>query len=362
MATVRKRRERRVPEALPDEAPRRPPRGRIVVALLALILGSGIWIARNIKENDSTPDFRSAPAESPKETPPPVSEKVGKPDTPPPPKTAEMKMEREEEKIGPFIVHDRELTVLLSYKKSSRDGVENDRTVEGFEVRDERNRLYHQESFGTPGLRGESGSFEAKIGVKVFKIEGKNGEGLIFYYDIRANDLPAAAFQVFGLQDEQLAPLSAVIGVDGAIDPAPNGGSENTLRLLPGDLIQVHQRTGPLLLRIPFAVDFQKSNLRLVQSSGLFDFEPPGQSPPEPGKLQFFSGVEPGAKEETVDLKGTEEIKLTGAYAEVRVKDDPVWNRPLEVSNLWLMVAIGKKEGWVTGKENGARLGLQGRG
>lgn len=371
MTQIPKRRSKRLPQRRPQQPPQQPPqeappqapRRRILVALLALLIGgSGIWFAYQTG-NDAAPGVKSAPVGAPKETRPPVSDKLDKPDIPSTPKPAETKIESYGEKIGPFVLNNRELTFFLKYKRPSHDGVESEKTVEGFEVRDEDRRLYHQETFGTPGLDGERGSFETNIGMKVFKLEGESGEGLIVYYDIQPNDPPAgAAFQVFGLKDDKLEPLSPVISVYGSIDPLPSGGSENALRLLPGDMIQVHQSVDHLNLRIPFVVDFQKSNVRLAQSSGLFDFAIPGQNPPKEGEVPFFSDFRPGAEKEAVVLKGTEEIKFMNAYAEVRVKDDPVWNRSLAVSNLWLKVAIGEKEGWVTGKESYARLGLQGRG
>lgn len=259
------------------------------------------------------------------------------------------KAKRVTKKVGPFEIGKKRIAVILDITEYEGQAY----LYHSFEIIDEAGISYYKEILG-PFPDSSTTTIEG-----IFKLEGKSGEGLIFYFDTGPNAPPAGkSFQIFGVEKGKVKPLSPPISVYGSIEKLPEGKSREVLRLFDGDLIKVTVWKGLIGVVIPLVVDFQKLTIAPLKRDGIIDiyFATP---PDKPVKLpwSFYKDHNVNAKTEKIDATKGMNVKVLNAYAKIQLKKVN-GGLDIDVSNLWLKVKINSQEGWINDLNDFNMLGL----
>ncbi|HAS55243.1 MAG TPA: hypothetical protein DCS42_14535 [Nitrospiraceae bacterium] len=196
-----------------------------------------------------------------------------------------------------------------------------------------------------------------------FKLEGRNGEGIIVYYDAGPNAPPCGpAFQIFSLARDSFKPLSTRISFCGHFEKLSEGAPDEIVMLPDGNILNVGVWSDSFGIRIPLKVDFQKMTITPSVSQGIFDIDIPYSVEP----INTFSGHEltiygahsRNAKNVSIGAAEIHTIEFVKAYAEVQLTIVSESQLNIQLSNEWLKVKVNGHEGWVNGTNDYRLLGL----
>lgn len=259
---------------------------------------------------------------------------------------------RYEKKAGPFEIGKNHVVVILDI--TEQEGFPP--LYNSFEIKEETGISYYKKELEPAA--------ESYVDIEgIFKLKGKSGEGLIIYFDTEPNAPQAGkSFQIFGIKQGKVKPLSPPISVYGELQPLPDAKSQDTKRLLDGDLIKVVQKTDFINVVVPLVVDLQKLTIAPIRAIGMFDINI-SETPNAPGTenqidIKFYKEHNINSKVEIINYKSVGKVKFINAYANVQLINLGV-ALDIDISNLWLKVIINGRAGWVHDNDSFVTLGLR---
>jgi hypothetical protein len=276
-----------------------------------------------------------------------ADEKQGAQNEPSKSKSRSGAAEKTLKKIGPFEIDDQNFTVVLDITKQRGYAAE----YNGFDIKDENGLSHYKQALESRDVEG------------VFKLEGKSGEGLIFYYnEERHAPHGEKSFQIFGVEKGKVKPLSEPVKVHGQMQILPKGNTAGSFKLFDGDVLTLEIWKDFFGVIIPLEVDFKKLTVKPLKQEADFDIiASPGQphtSFQKPVKL--YKDHDMSAKVEKIAAAGLAKIRFLNAFGKVQLERRGGGQMlDIDVSNVWLKVAINEKEGWVNDLEDFFRLGLK---
>lgn len=291
--------------------------------------------------------------------------------SPPPPQESPA-TEVLEYRLGPFTVQGRSFAVVVREARipggPSAD-LDFFRTATDLWIRDEGgHNLFHRDF----PARRRGREFEESVSVEAHLLRGREGSGLLLVYQI----LPSAplggdSWQVFGMVDGRLRPMSGRIVSTGELDAAAHGGVVEATwdPGLSSDTLVLKVWTGHFFIRAPVVLRWSRGEAAPACGSGKRTRETVARCrfpvearprPPEAGAaVRLFS--QPAAAE-----GGSTVVKI-GAGTKVEFLEAEValvWKQDgddvsLEAApDAALKVRVDGAEGWVRGMEDLTALGL----
>lgn len=251
--------------------------------------------------------------------------------------------------LGPFEIGKKRFVVIQDETEREGDII----SYNSFEIQDEAGVSHFKEELGF--VPGYSTAIEG-----IFKLRGKNGEGLIIFFDTWPTAPPAGkSFQIFGLEKGKIKALSPPISVYGNIEQLPKEESKEVLELFAGDLIKVEVWRDWFGVYIPLAVDLQKLTITTFKTQGIYDIYM-ASTPNQPytyNSIEFYHDHNIKSKVKKIVAATIKKVEFLNVYADVQLKKQ---GRDLEinVSNLWLKIKINGQEGWVKSEDDFNALGL----
>ncbi len=246
---------------------------------------------------------------------------------------------------NPIILEKKTYTVV--YK-----GVQN-RTVNSFKIIDKKNNALF--SWGDPTTEVQLMK-DSDNEINVFKLRGKDGEGLIIYYSFYPTTDKAHPFcQVLGMINGRLAPFSNIMKMDqGSFDG--NEGKHGEIQLLDGDIITGtawpwHSYFGII---VPMKVDFLRGTVKPAVNSGLFKvWYDPGQllppSEPYDEELQIYPQPDDKTEPQRIIGRDIKTIKILGSHAGIIVRDEREYST-IVPEKVFLKVKVNNIEGYISDK------------
>ncbi|MFC2169284.1 hypothetical protein ACFLRM_01785 [Acidobacteriota bacterium] len=290
------------------------------------------------------------------------------------------KVTRMKQRLGPFLVGDREFTVLLRKKKIEGVPEGFDETVKSFSIVDDQGVLHYQKSFQV--TIGEK-MFDETIGIWAFTLESvgrkifrkkagllkeqtvNEGEacGLVLYFGISPSaPSSGVSCQVFALSAERLVPLFEPLTVYGRIHDLPEGNGTMARRLLEENTMRFGVWTGWFEVTVPVKV---LEVLRVIpryhhKTFGLDAFDVVVERRPSEQETFVRLFEYPGdSMPRHVVVKKESKVEFLQAYTKVSFES----GRGETVISLpempWLKVRINGMEGFVKDEEDLMALGLR---
>lgn len=253
--------------------------------------------------------------------------------------------------VGPFEINKKRITVILDITEYKGRAI----LYHSFEIKDAAGvSLYKSDLEPTP---------EEKLNIEgIYKLEGKSGEGLIFYFEL----LPSAPgsghfFKIFGMKNEKIKLLPEVDMLIGGLLPLQEGKSPGSLRLLDGDLINADVRKGLIDIIVPLIVDLQKNTITPLQTTGFFDLniKPDAPNTAFGGKVKLFEDHNLQSRVTLIKSEEVKKVEFISAFANIQMQTmPPSPHLNLEIADLWVKVKVNGREGWANDMDSFIALGV----
>lgn len=278
-----------------------------------------------------------------------------------------------EERQGPFRLAGQDFTVVLHYKRASRDGGLGSRALVSLDIRDGTGAVQYQQSFS---YSVEGGTFSELCSASVNLLRGSNGTGLL----IESGCLPSAPlfggpWQIVGVVGGKLVPLGEPLVTEGELGkfvPGAINRTGNLTQVLP-DVLRIRVWTGYFFVSVPVRIDWREGKLSL----GRHCMYQTGRGFAEEGCEMPVDGapVTHRDQEMTFVRMFREPNERSGPPAHVVVKIDStveilagkvaiIWDkgpRAISISvgeDVWVKVRINGREGWIHTPEDLNAVGL----
>ena len=278
-----------------------------------------------------------------------------------------------EERQGPFSLTGRDFTVVLHYKRASRDGGLDSRALVSLDILDAAETVQYQESFP---YEVEEGTFSETCSADVRLLRGSNGTGLL----IESGCLPSAPlaggpWQIVGVVRGKLVPFGKPLvteGKWGEFVPGAINRAGSMTQILP-DVLSLRVWTGYFFVSVPVRIDWREGKLALGQrcmyQTGRGFAEGGCEVPVDEVQVTRMQ------QEMTFVRMFRESDERSGPPAHIVVKMDSkvevisgkvaiIWDEgPETVSisvgeDVWVKVRIDGKEGWIHTPEDLNAVGL----
>lgn len=259
------------------------------------------------------------------------------------------KTKKVKKKVGPFEIGKKSIIVILDITEYEGHPY----LYHSFEIVDEAGVSHYKKELGsTP---------ESSTAIEeVYKLEGKNGEGLIIYFDTEPNAPPAGkSFQIFGVEKGKVKPLSQPVNVYGQIQSLQKGKSQGAIRLFDDHLMKVEIWKDFFGIVIPLAVDLKKLKIAPLITKGIFNLNI-GYTPSVPGtfnrsEIKLYENHSINSNLSMLPYQNVKKVQFIYAYADVQLDN----RGDIYVSNIWLKIKINGREGWVNDVDSFVTLGLR---
>lgn len=293
--------------------------------------------------------------------------------------SADARVEDAEERAGPFLIAGESYTVVLR-KKQLASAAASLQTVASVEIIDASGNVAYSKAF--PAAI-EQGHFQSMISASAQLSTGATGAGLVLRYVEQRAASPTSgldireSWELFGQVNGKLAPLGkpAVIGTPAAGGPfmgvMMRAGNGAVSVISQPDTIEVRAWSGSFYALVPLRVNWSHGGLAEGQrcmemfGGGLrevgCDLRVEANRKPSTEEFTFVrllpeAQENPEAAEHVVVQKETK-LEILGARAITSWEERGELIRPV-FSNVWLHVRIDQREGWISGEEDFAAIGL----
>lgn len=293
--------------------------------------------------------------------------------------SADARISDAEERAGPFPIAGENYTVVLRKKRLAGESGPV-QSVERVEIIDTSGNPAYSSTFPAAV---EQGRFQGIISASAQLSTGATGTGLVVRYVEQRATSPTSglefheSWQLFGLVNGKLAPLGrpAIIGTPaaggafmGVIMRASNGAVSVVGQ---PDKIEVRAWSGSFYVFVPLRVNWGHGGLgegqRCVEIFGGAtrnvgcDMRVEANRKPPTEEFTFVrllpeAQENPEAVEHAV-VQRDSKVEILGARAITSWNESSELIQP-EFSNVWLHVRIDQREGWITGEEDFAAIGL----
>jgi len=287
-----------------------------------------------------------------------------------------LQMEDTEQTLGPFSIQDQGFTVLLRMKRLQTQRAVPDpdfyETLSRMEIRDAAGMVHHRRDFVIPDATIDG--FANTTHAYVQPLEGKQGSGfLVSYSDLPSTPLGGASWQVFGLFEGDLVPLSAPIYTEGDLveDSTEQIARTSEEPGRQGEVLHFRIWTGNFFVIYPVLVDWLQAELSPAWRC--FKMTSQGQLPvcqyrveadrqPQEEELTFVrlhdeAEEELGFPEHAV-IKKDSVVEILAAEGKVDWQEDEGGVGLAPGGDFWLKIRIDGKEGWIHTQEDFRAIGL----
>jgi hypothetical protein len=278
-----------------------------------------------------------------------------------------------EERQGPFSLAGRDFTVVLHYKRATRDGGLDSQALVSLDILDAAGTVQYRESFS---YEVEEGTFSETCSADVRLLRGSNGTGIL----IESGCLPSAPlaggpWQIVGVVRGKLVPFGKPLvteGKWGEFVPGAINRAGSMTQILP-DVLSLRVWTGYFFVSVPVRIDWREGKLALGQrcmyQTGHGFAEGGCEVPVDEVQVTRMQ------QEMTFVRMFRESDERSGPPAHIVVKMDSkvevvagkvaiIWDEgPKTVSisvgeDVWVKVRIDGKEGWIHTPEDLNAVGL----
>jgi hypothetical protein len=270
----------------------------------------------------------------------------------------EAAMETAERTAGAFAIGERSFQVVLRVARLPQPGAEE--TVTAIQVRDAGGSLAWERTlpYRTDGKR-----FEETTAVEARPLQGKKGQGVLLGYSVLpSTPVGGRAWQVFGVVDGKLAPLSKPITVEGSLVEEVSGKPVTASwdSALEADVLNFRVWTGRFFVVVPLTLNWEWGHFRPAYPlpKSRWNMEAGRQPIAARNTVRLYpsAGEEPEAAEVPIAPGATVELLSAEGGIIWEDSEDHIWLSVTE--NLWLQVRINGKEGWLHAPEDFDAIGL----
>jgi hypothetical protein len=262
--------------------------------------------------------------------------------------------------LGPYSIDGQELTVKLSvicYKQTRHPGECNDddeQTVKEMKIEDQAGKSRFSRSFPVAFAH----QLERHL-VEVTRLEGQGHEALELKYErLPSHANTGVSVQLFGVRDGQLEPFdSDPLHFYGELGDLPDGTSEGSRRLLPGNAFPIYLGTNYFYVVQPVTLNWE--NFRLEpQETGEFQIPQEGHyrralEIKASAYIHLYASPDQNAPKIGVSLTPDSRVKLVSALF---LKGPP--DEHSSADDTWLKISVGDKIGWILGIDDDTAIGL----
>jgi hypothetical protein len=286
-----------------------------------------------------------------------------------------VKLEDFDRSIGPLKIKARSFMVVLNMKRikfANNVNSQGEETVARMQIRDGDGKVHYERSFP---YKLDGDNFDETTEVSASVLEGSLGTGLLITTDVEpSTPLGGGSYQVFGMFDDKLVPLSKPLSMEGQLirdsfeDNVAKTSAEPGLQ---GEVLRFRIWSGNVFVIIPVRVDWLQA--KISPAWRCFKTTPRGvlpichfnveaeRIPPE----QEMTFVRLHAEaDETMGVDEHIVIKKSSSIDILEAEGELLWQEGADQielgvgKDLWLKVRIDGKEGWIHTQEDFNAVGL----
>ncbi len=288
---------------------------------------------------------------------------------------ASVRLEDSERRLGPFQIQDRRFTVVLRIKRILGVPAPDpawQTTLAAIEIEDEAGAVHYRRSFDYEVSGNE---FADCWSASAKPLQGEHGSGLLVSYGVFPSaPLAGQSFQVFGLFEGRLVPLSKPVSVEGDLLNAQSAEPVIRTSEEPGrqlDALHFRVWTGSFFVVYPVLVDWLPA--RLTPAWRCLKMTSRGQRAPCRYRVQaervardeeltfvrlHAEPEEGAAAPRHVVVKPDSTVEFLEAEGEIRWVEDDAGVALVAGEDFWIRVRIDGRDGWIHTDEDLLEIGL----
>jgi hypothetical protein len=261
--------------------------------------------------------------------------------------------------LGPYAIDGKNFTVKLSvicYKETKHPGEcteDDEETVKSLKIEDEAGKTRYEKSFPVAFAH----QVERHV-VEVTRLEGQDHQALeILYEKLPSHANTGDTIQLFGVRDGMLQAFNQEpLDFTGELGELPAGTSNESRRLLAGDLLPIFLVTNYFYILQPIRVDWDDFALK-PQESGEFDVaqESPYSRKPDiegDGYIHLYPSPDKKSAAVGVSVSPRSHVQVWSALFAANPSDNSSAN------DTWLKISIDGKPGWILGLADYTAIGV----
>lgn len=268
-------------------------------------------------------------------------------------------MVTEQRTAGPFAIGGQSFRVNLAVHRMAGD--DSGEAVASVEIRDAEDAVHFERKLH---YKIADGRFREATAVTAAPVRGRKGSGILLAYSLHPSDaLEGDSWQVFGLLDGKLRPLSKPVALEGQLQKGPSGQPDAAAwdEALQTDVLNFRVWTGRFFVIVPLALDWEWGDFRPAYFLTKCRWRVEADRRPGEGTaaVKLYPGADTAAGEpQEVVVRPLSKVEFLEAEGGL------VWEESedeigLGVSErIWLRVRIDGREGWLRDPEELDALGL----